>query len=272
MPEQDVENQEPFDPGRYWQARLERDYSLAGVGWLGLSEPFNRWMYAVRKSVFRRALRGLLDPRHARVLDVGSGTGFYVALWKELGVRNITGCDLTAIAVQRLRARFPDARFEQVDISAFPIPLEGQFDAVSAMDVLYHIVDDERYSQALQNLAKLVAPGGLLVLTENLLHGQASHAAHQVSRSYDEIVGLLRDGGLAIVLRRPLFVLMNTPVDSKSRILELLFARIQLLARLRSTGWIVGAALYPIELVLTRLVREGPTTEIVVCRKADAVR
>lgn len=271
MPEHDSEIQTPFDPGQYWQARLERDYSLAGVGWLGLSEPFNRWMYAVRRSVFRRAVRGLFDPRDARVLDVGCGTGFYVELWKELGVRDITGCDLTAVAVERLRASFPEARFEQLDISASP-ELDGPYDAVSAMDVLYHIVDDERYAKALRNLGDLVVPGGHLVLTENLLHGEALRTSHQVSRSLDDIARLLEDAGLEIVRRRPVFVLMNTPVDSTNRFLKVLFPRIQLLARGRSTGWLAGAALLPVELVLTRFFREGPTTEIVVCRKADAAR
>jgi 2-polyprenyl-3-methyl-5-hydroxy-6-metoxy-1,4-benzoquinol methylase len=270
MPDHDSEIQAPFDPGHYWQERLEREYSLAGVGWLGLSESFNRWMYAVRRSVFSRAVRGLFDPRKARVLDVGSGTGFYVERWKELGARDITGCDLTAVAVERLRERFPEAQFQQLDISAGSLELDGPYDAVSAMDVLYHIVDDERYAQALRNLAGLVAPGGYLVLTENLLHGEALRTSHQVSRSFDAIVRLLNDGGLEIVRRRPVFVLMNTPVDTNNGFLKFLFPRVQLVARRKNTGWLAGAALYPAELVLTRLLREGPSTEIVVCRKADA--
>ena len=39
------------------------------------------------------------------------------------------------------------------------------------MDVLFHIVDDEGYARAIRNLAALLAPGGLLVLTENFLTG-----------------------------------------------------------------------------------------------------
>jgi SAM-dependent methyltransferase len=259
-----------FDPERYWSTRLERTYSLAGVGWLGLSEPFNRWMYAVRRRVFRRALRGRVSPSHARVLDVGAGTGFYVDLWRELGARDITGCDLTAVAVEGLRTRFPDLRFERVDISAAPVELQGPYDAISAMDVLFHIVDDVRYARALQNLGALLAPDGLLVFTENLPHGAALRVPHQASRSFDEVSELLRDAGLKIVGRRPLFVLMNTPVDSDSTLLRLVFPGVHLLARTRALGWLVGALLYPLELALTRLVREGPTTEIVICRRSGA--
>ncbi len=106
-----------FEPERYWSERLEQTYSLAGVGWLGLGEPFNRWMYAVRRRVFRRTIRASVDLEGARVLDVGSGTGFYVGLWRELGVADITGSDLTGVAVERLRYLFPEVRFEQLDIS-----------------------------------------------------------------------------------------------------------------------------------------------------------
>src|SRR4051794_9078605 len=106
-----------FDPERYWSDRLSQTFSLGGVGWLGLGESFNRWMYAVRRRVFARTLRGRVES-HARVLDVGSGTGFYVALWRELGVKDVTGSDLTNVAVERLEDRFPGLRFEQLDISA----------------------------------------------------------------------------------------------------------------------------------------------------------
>ena len=92
----ETESTASFDPERYWSDRLEQRFSLGGVGWLGLGEPYNRWMYAVRRRVFRRVIRDRLDLPRARVLDVGSGTGFYVSLWRELGAGAVTGSDLTA--------------------------------------------------------------------------------------------------------------------------------------------------------------------------------
>jgi SAM-dependent methyltransferase len=267
-----METTASFDPERYWSTRLERTYSLAGVGWLGLSESFNRWMYAVRRRVFRRTVRGHVDMSRARVLDVGSGTGFYVDLWQALGAGDVTGCDLTTFAVERLRSRFPNLHFERVDISATtPVVVEGPYDAISAMDVLFHIVDDEGYAQALQNLGELLALDGVLVITENLPHGATLRTEHQASRSLDTVIGLLREAGLEVVSRRPLFVLMNTPVDSQSTFLRIVFPRVFALARGRVSGWLVGALLYPLELALTRLLREGPTTEIVVCRRSAGV-
>jgi SAM-dependent methyltransferase len=265
------DNTGSFDPERYWSDRLAQTFSLGGVGWLGLGEPFNKWMYAVRRRVFKRALRGRLDPKGARILDVGSGTGFYVARWHELGATDVTGSDLTAVAVDRLRARFPGARFEQIDISGEHVALDGPFDAISAMDMLYHIVDDAGYARAIANLAALLARGGVLVFTENLLHSQTQRAEHQTSRSFSEVCELLHEHGLKIELRRPVFVLMNTPVDSDSAFLGRSWTTVNSLVR-RSPRWgdAVGAILYPVDVILSRFVREGPSTEIVVCRKADA--
>ncbi len=70
-----------FDPRAYWEKRLAADPTLGGVGYITLGEGFNRWMYAVRREVTMRMMRRLVpDPANASVLDVGSGTGFYIGL------------------------------------------------------------------------------------------------------------------------------------------------------------------------------------------------
>ena len=72
-----------------------------------------------------------------------------------------------------------------------------------------------------------------------------------------------------MVLRRPLFVLMNTPVDSRSRLLERWWGLLMnvMARRARWLGGPLGAAVYPVETALTAILREGPTTEIVAARK-----
>jgi SAM-dependent methyltransferase len=259
-----------FDPRRYWEERLEGTYSLGGVGWLGLGEPFNRWMYRVRRRVFARTVRKAAgDLRNARVLDVGSGTGFYVERWHELGVRDVSGIDLTDVAVQKLSGRFPGDRFVRADITegTGDLPAEG-FDAISIMDVLFHVVDDDRYERAIANLHSLLRPGGTLILTENLIHGDWHRGAHQVSRDADWILGLLDRSGFEVILRRPLFVLLNTPVDTRSRLLKRWWWLVMnITARARWLGGPLAAAVYPFETALTAILREGPTTEIVAARK-----
>lgn len=200
-----------------------------------------------------------------------AGTGFYIDRWRELGITDVTGSDLTGFAVERLREPYPEHRIHKIDVtSASPLDL-GSFDAVSAMDMLFHIVDEEGYARAVRNLAGLLPPGGLLVLTENFVHRDTRHARHEVDRSLEEISSLLEGAGLVIESRRPLFVLMNTPVDSDSRFLEKTWTGVNLMVRHgpRSAN-LVGALLFTLDLALTRVLREGPSTEIVVCRKPVA--
>lgn len=260
-----------LDTKRYWEDRLTREYSLGGVGWIGLGRAFNRWMYAVRRRVFARMVRDHvpLDPG-ARVLDVGSGTGFYLESWQRLGVVAPEGSDLTERATVELRARWPGLAIHRFDVAGAPASLpHAGYDAISAMDVLFHIVDDEGFRSALANLSSLLAPGGRLVFSENFLALAPIGAAHQVSRTEADIRGALREAGLEPVAMRPMFVALNTPIDTRSRLLRLWWSLLNRAAGASELlGFAAGAALYPLELALTRLVRRGPSTKIMVCRRA----
>ncbi len=259
-----------FDPKRYWQDRLSQSYSLMGVGWLSLGEPFNRWMYRVRRTVFLRIARPLLaDPADAAVLDVGSGTGFYVERWQELGAGRIVATDLTDVAVDGLGRAFPSVEARQLDVTGeLPAELEGRFDVVSAMDVLFHIVDDAAYAAAVRNLGRLVRPGGHVILSENFLHGAEQRGEHQVSRTLDDIEGLLVGAGLIPRSRAPMFVLMNTPVDEPTPLQRKAWELIAAGAgRGSRESAVLGALLYPFERTLVGVLREGPSTEVMVCRR-----
>jgi SAM-dependent methyltransferase len=258
-----------FDPAHYWEQRLSDRYTLGSVGWSSLGEAFNRWSYAVRRRVFDRFVRTVLaDSTPVRALDVGSGTGVYVEAWQRLGVREITGCDLTAAAVEQLKLNFPRASFHKVDIGdETPSLPAARYDAISIIDVLFHIVDDERYVQALRNLTALLSPDGILVFTENYLPEQV-RGEHQVSRTKAHIEALLSQVGLTPVRQRPVFFLMNTPIAVHSRALHAWWGLVTKVVRRHETiGWVVGAMLFPIEVALSRILRKGPSTIMVACRR-----
>jgi SAM-dependent methyltransferase len=258
------------DETSYWEGRHAAEDSLDSVGWTGLGRAFNGWMYAVRRTVFRRAIRAHVPlGGDARVLDVGSGTGFYLDLWRELGARRVEGSDLSAVAAERLHAARPDTPIHRLDLSGAAEELpDGPYDAVSAMDMLFHIMDSDGYGRAIANLARLVRPGGHLVMSENLLSDRVVTGPVQVSRTEAEIIGLLREHGFAPIARIPMFVLLNGPVDSDSRLLHLWW---DLLTRVVSfnewLGRIGGAVVFPFELAAIRLARRGPSTKLLVCRR-----
>jgi SAM-dependent methyltransferase len=266
----------PFDNRQYWESRLREHYSLAGVGYLRLGRRYNEWMYRVRGAVFDRVVSGVgtrdsgLDWRGAKVLDVGAGTGFYVDRWLLRGAE-VTGLDLTDVAVAELSRCFPAARFVRADIGGplDEMPLApASFDAISVFDVLFHLVDDAQYARAFSNIAALLKPGGWFLWSDNFLRHPTERVTHQASRPLAESARLVEAAGFAIVERVPMFVLMNYPADTTSRLARWAWTAMVAPAMLwEPLGWALGAALYPIERALVRAVKESPSTELMVCRR-----
>jgi SAM-dependent methyltransferase len=263
--------EDPFDARRYWEERLADDYSLTGVGFRRLGPSFNRWAYQVRQARFQDAVDRLeLDPASSRVVDIGSGTGFYVDHWLQLGA-TVTGLDLTETAVDHLRSAYPAATFVRADIGD-PAVVEqvgaGTVDAVSAMDVLFHVVDDAAYATALANIRDLLRPGGYLLYSDAFVHGPTQRVEHRVSRSLSDVTEVMRHVGLEVVDRRPFFWLMNDPQDSRNPVYKgLWYAAAALISTSDRIGDLAGRRLYPLELKLTTERSESPSTELMVCRR-----
>jgi SAM-dependent methyltransferase len=261
-----------LDTQKYWEDRLGLEYSLLGVGDITLGLAYNTWLYRVRGRIFNRILKKTWpDKAPKRVLDVGSGTGFYLNLWQQAGATELSGSDLTKVATTQLARQFPKCRIKQLDISgALPQQFEqGAFDAVSVFDVLFHIVDDDSYRKAVSNLGKLLHPGGYLLYSDNFMQ-VSENIEHQSSRKWEVVLSALQDAGLQVVGRYPMFVLMNDPVRSSSRILRRMFQVVtRLVRRGERWGWGMGALMYIPELLLTSIVCPGPSTEILVCKKLE---
>jgi SAM-dependent methyltransferase len=145
----------------------------------------------------------------------------------------------------------------------------GRFDIISAFDVLLHIVDDERFEQAIENVYSLLVPGGWFVFSDPFRQRDGfTKMIHYSTRKLNDIERILRHTGFEIVSRRPMIVTMTTPFDLTSK---WRFRLWQILVpgttRKEWMGGVVGTVLYLIEQVLTRVLREGPSMEIMVCRK-----
>jgi SAM-dependent methyltransferase len=261
-----------FDADAYWENRLRASYDERGVGDIGMSRAYNSYLYSIRRRVFRRCVRDIpIDPSSASVLDIGSGTGVYIDEWRRWGAANVTGVDITPTAVERLRAAFPAFKFIKADIgeASMPPEINSGYNVVSAFDVLFHIVDDERYQQALKNIFQALSPRGWFLYSENLVPHE-SRLAHYVSRNESTILDSLRQNGFEVVSRAPVFVFMNDPVRTRSRVLRRWYSLLHRVAGSGEViGGLVGAALYPVELAATRIVEHGPGTEILVCRRTS---
>lgn len=258
-----------FNPRSYWEKRLGKNYSLLGVGSIDLGSSYNQWLYKVRKKNFSRIYQRIFKDRHpGKVLDVGSGTGFYVDLWQRSGAKTVTASDLTRVAVRNLQDRFPRAKVLRLDIGGtLPRALRpGSFDEISAFDVFFHIVDPDRFRKAFQNVGRLLKPGGQFFYSDNLASSESA-AQHQTTRSESKILRAAQRAGLRATTFQPVFFLMNNPVRRPGKLLWRVHGLIQRLVRLPGMGGLVGALLFPLEILLTGLCRRGTGTEIVVFEK-----
>ncbi|MHB8672572.1 MAG: class I SAM-dependent methyltransferase [Candidatus Limnocylindrales bacterium] len=211
---------EAYDPRAYW-SRLHAEGSLRSVGQSALPVELNVWLYRVLERNLRTFLRrhGLADPAPQRVFEVGAGTGYWTAFWHRLGAAQVDGCDLAASAVERLRARFPDGTFVGGDIAdAGVIPADASYDLVTVINVLLHILDEDRFTAAARNVAGAVAPGGHVLLVEPALLLDASvrplrDGASSTARLLERYREAFEAGGLVFVAAEASTVVANNPIE-----------------------------------------------------------
>lgn len=258
-----------FDYRSYWNTRLQGDFGLESVGYLGLGRQFNKWMYRVRRVNFKRTVRRFTTGLQFDVLDIGVGSGFYVQLWRAMGV-TLTGIDISENAVRKLSEMHSGCKFYTLDVAAEAMNI-GRYDVISCFDVLFHIVDDDKLEFAIENISNCLKNDGLFIFTDNFLQGEEKRLEHHVSRTLSHYEDLLQKKGFAIIYRAPVFYLMNYPVDTDNRTLHRIWSVLLRIVPGREVlGYAIGIILFTIDVIVTRFLKEGTTTEIMVCRKRNA--
>jgi SAM-dependent methyltransferase len=140
-----------------------------GSNWLAFSE--NR-LNAARLRIAQHSLQELVERasfRGASFLDVGCGTGLFSLAAHQLGAGRVVGIDISPNSIEaslKNRNRFAPASaiyFREASVLN-PDVLEelGSFEIVYAWGVLHHTGS---MWQAIRNVAQLVLPDGILILS-----------------------------------------------------------------------------------------------------------
>lgn len=116
-----------------------------------------------QQQAMRRAfLADVAFPRHARVLEVGCGTGVLTRMLAEWpDVAAVVGVDPASALLTRARqlaVGLPGISFQEADARALPFQ-DGTFDVVVFDSTLCHV---PRAAAALQEAARVLRPGGSL--------------------------------------------------------------------------------------------------------------
>lgn len=205
----------------YWKDLHARHAgALSAVGYSGLGEGFNRASYRLRRKALQRLLRRHADLRCGTLLEAAVGVGAYAPVWRELGVRSWHGVDISQDAVRVCRQRYPHGSFEVQDITdrawVDKIAQAGGYDLVTAIDVLYHFVDDDQFAAALENLCGCLRPGGSLIVSDVFAACDQRIAPHVKRRSlgsYQKILG----ASVQLADREPVFAILGDPVPRPGR-------------------------------------------------------
>src|SRR5215467_13516809 len=159
------------------------------------------WWYRGMRRILFRLLDPIVEKRaFHRVLEAGCGTGHFA---QAMGARYGLGIFPVDLGWEGLRygKRLGVDRLAQADIAALPFA-SGAFDLALSLDVLVHFPrgDEER---PMRELARVLAPGGLLVLRVSALdalrsrHSQFAHERQRFTRS--RLRSLAKRHGLEIL-------------------------------------------------------------------------
>jgi SAM-dependent methyltransferase len=117
-----------------------------------------------------------------RIVDAGCGTGIHTVALVEAGF-DVTGIDASPEMIAVAREKVPDAPLEVADLRTWR-PAEP-FDGALCRGVLNDLTEDDDRQAAMDNLFRMLRPGGLLVLGVRELERTRARYKHEpiVTRS-----------------------------------------------------------------------------------------
>jgi ubiquinone/menaquinone biosynthesis C-methylase UbiE len=161
-----------MDTLQFWDTRAQKfageGDGLRAVCSFAMPNFYNRAIDVTQKA----ALVGLLAsiPAGAKVLDFGCGVGRWTRALARRGCA-VTAVDFSANMLQQAAERSSRAglskniRFVQADVARLDFE-PSSFDVVFGVTVLQHVLSDAQLHQTIARLARLLRPGGRMILME----------------------------------------------------------------------------------------------------------
>jgi SAM-dependent methyltransferase len=198
-----------YDPRRYWEQRLRDDFTLSGSGNVNFGKSYNRWLYRRKADVISSIFPGA-DLHGKHVLEIGCGTGFFVDWYSKRGAE-VSGIDITEVSIREISKRFRgDFRVQDITVAA-DRPAKT-FDVVNMWDVAYHIVDDEAFARALDNITMCLKPNGLFICTDWFgVPASTRIAPHVRARNLASYRSVIETYGFTLREIKPLYGFLNIP-------------------------------------------------------------
>jgi SAM-dependent methyltransferase len=191
----------------FWNRRYS-DFTLSESGWLGAGEGLNERIYACKRQALRKAIAavGLAGAARWSVLDAGCGQGHFARFFRrEYPAASYLGIDISERVVSHLQRTIPDCEFRVGDLAAWDDDDVRTFDLVQSIEVLHLILDDDTLTRVLANLARRLAPRGVLLLTAALPDATVQRSDYLRFRSRAFWDRTLASLGLRLTAERPIY-------------------------------------------------------------------
>lgn len=143
-----------FDPKQHWETIYSK------------KDPTDVSWYQAMPKVSLDLFEDYRVPRIARVIDVGGGDSLLVDHLLERGQTDVTVLDISGEALRKAQERLGEKAkaVHWIEADATKFDAEEGFDVWHDRAVFHFLTDEAAVDRYLDRLAKLLKPGGLLIL------------------------------------------------------------------------------------------------------------
>ena len=165
----------------------------------------NVYIDSSQKRLISKAVQ--IEP-HFTVLDYGCGVGRWT-LWFAQQVHHVVGVDISPKMVEVARQAADEAGIRNVEhhvIDDLPLPFrDGMFDLVNVVWVLRYITDGDELTRTVQEICRVIRPGGYVTLIELTTRGEPVFKTHddessapRVYRRWEQYQSLFEECGMTM--------------------------------------------------------------------------
>lgn len=211
------------------------------------------------------------------ILDIGFGNGYFEEYYRQEGVKRLFGLDVNTSTIEEVRKKFPEYKFEVIDVTEMDLNTKEAFDIATMFAVLYHIVDDNKLMKAFKQINEALKPCGTFLISGDLYNWNAmpQTCSHFKSRTLEQTQSILRESGFKVIATMPVTHFLNAPYNLKNKFFRNWFTFswrgfTWLITRTEATGWLGGAMAYYIDRLLMPFLKVGLSENIIIAQKIEA--
>ena len=141
-----------FDDKSYWKKRHANTDNLQASGLKSVNLKTNHLIYKMLADQYLALLKGLDIDTVKTILDCGYGDGYFLDFFKDnFPDKSLSGIDISKDSKDKIGKKHNLKKLHVGDLTDFN--LNKKFDLVHSFDVLYHILKESDYRDALMNIA-----------------------------------------------------------------------------------------------------------------------